>query len=134
MVLIKSAHHWLGRSSSVDGAGLQHWLTQSSSRIVFSVSHRHLVRRYWRQQLTAIDIPMPDAALRLQLWHQTFPNGVKSMGKVRWSALAQGILLSNSQIVEIGRQTGLLAGDEAITIDHLQQALAQQGHDWKLRQ
>ncbi|MEO1183149.1 MAG: hypothetical protein AAFX51_20520, partial [Cyanobacteria bacterium J06636_28] len=85
------------------------------------------------QQLTAINIPMPDAELRLQLWHQTFPDGVKSMGKVRWSALAQGISLSNGQITEIGRQAGILAGDQAITIDHLQQALAQQGQDWKLR-
>ncbi|MEL6229878.1 MAG: hypothetical protein AAFR24_08195 [Cyanobacteria bacterium J06627_3] len=133
VVLIKAAHHWLGRSSAIDRAGLQHWLTQASAQIIFSVSHRHLVRRYWRQQLTAIDIPMPDAELRLQLWHQTFPDGVKSMGKVRWSALAQGISLSNGQITEIGRQAGILAGDQAITIDHLQQALAQQGQDWKLR-
>ena len=133
VVLIKVAHHWLGRASAIDRAGLQHWLTQSSAQIIFSVSHRHLVRRHWRQQLTAIDIPMPDAELRLQLWRQTFPDGVKSMGKVRWSALAQGISLSNSQIMEIGRQAGMLARDEAITIDHLQQALAQQGQDWKLR-
>ena len=133
VVLINAAHHWLGRASAIDRAGLQHWLTQSSAQIIFSVSHRHLVRRHWRQQLTAIDIPMPDAELRLQLWRQTFPDGVKSMGKVRWSALAQGISLSNSQIMEIGRQAGMLARDEAITIDHLQQALAQQGQDWKLR-
>ena len=53
---------------------------------------------------------MPHAELRLQLWQQTFPDGVKSMGKIRWSTLAEGLSLSNSQIREIGRVTKNLAG------------------------
>ncbi len=133
VVLIKSAHHWLGRHSAIDSATLQHWLTTSSAHIVFSVRHRHLVRHHWRRQLTAIDIPKPNAELRLKLWQQAFPDGVKSMGQVRWTALAEGLLLTNSQIVQIGCIAKNLASGTAITIDHLQQALQQQGHVWKLR-
>ncbi|MBT9314161.1 hypothetical protein IXB50_01830 [Leptothoe spongobia TAU-MAC 1115] len=133
MVLVKSAHHWLGRNSTVERAPLQHWLTTSSAHILFSVRHRHLVRHHWRQQVTVLDIPMPDADLRLQLWQQSFPESVKGMGKVRWTALAESLPLSYNQILEIGQMTKTLAGDEAITIDHLQQVLTQQGQDWKLR-
>ena len=57
VVLIKSAHYWLGRNSAIESATLQHWLTNSSAQIIFSVPHRHLVRRHWRQQLTAIGYP-----------------------------------------------------------------------------
>ncbi|MFG6097971.1 hypothetical protein SPB21_22080 [Leptothoe sp. ISB3NOV94-8A] len=133
IVLIKSAHHWLGRNSAIDTAALQHWLTKSSTHVFFIVHHRHLIRHQWRQQLTTIDIPMPNTELRLQLWQQIFPNGVKSMGKVRWTTLAEGLSLSTQQITEIGRMTHRLAGDEEITINHLQQALNQQEHFWKLR-
>ena len=133
VVLIKSAHHWLGRNSTIESAALQHWLIKSSAHIIFAVRHRHLVRRHWRQQLTAIDIPMLTADLRLQLWQQAFPDDVKSMGKVRWHALAEGLLLSQDQILEIGHIARKLAGDEAVTIDHLQNALNQQGQTWKLR-
>ncbi len=62
IVLIKAAHYWLGRWS--ERAALQQWVAHSSARIIFAVSHRHLVRRYWRQQLTVLDIPMPDAERR----------------------------------------------------------------------
>lgn len=133
IVLVKSAHHWLGRHSAIDAAALQNWLTSSSVRIIFAVPHRHLVRRHWRQQFTTIDIPRPDAELRLQLWQQAFPDGIKSMGKVRWTALAEGLPLTCSQIIEIGRVTQKLAGEAVMTIDHLQQALHQQGQTWKLR-
>lgn len=133
VILIKSAHHWLGRNSAVESAALQRWLTSSSTYVVFSVGHRHLVRHHWRRQLTTVEIPLPDADLRLQLWHQTFPNGVKSMGKVRWAALAEGLALSNRQILEIGYVAQKLAADEPVTINDLQQALTQQGHRWPLR-
>ncbi|MBX2862327.1 MAG: hypothetical protein KTR27_02130 [Leptolyngbyaceae cyanobacterium MAG.088] len=133
MVLIQSAHHWLGRHSAVETATLQHWLTHTSTHVIFSVHHHHVVRRQWRQQLTAITIPMPNAELRLQLWQQAFPDGVKAMGKVRWSALAAGLSLSSEEILEIGRLARNLAGDQMMTIDYLQQALHQKGHTQKLR-
>ncbi|MEM9978208.1 MAG: hypothetical protein AAF808_11320, partial [Cyanobacteria bacterium P01_D01_bin.2] len=132
-VLIKSAHHWLGQSSAVDRAALQHWLTASSARIIFSVRHRHLVRHYWRQQLTVIDIPMPDTDLRLRLWHRAFAEGVKGMGKVRWTALAEGLALSSAEITDIAKMAQSLADSEEIALNHLQQALIQQGHSWQLR-
>ncbi|MEM7795511.1 MAG: hypothetical protein AAF579_13810 [Cyanobacteria bacterium P01_C01_bin.118] len=133
MVLIKAAHHWLGRRSDVDRATLQHWLTNTSGHVVFSVSHRHLVRHYWRQQLTAVYIPMPDAELRLQLWQQSFPKGVKGMGQVRWTALAEGLSLAQHQILDISQTTKKLADDNVITLEHLQQVLDLQGYLWKLR-
>ena len=133
IVLIRAAHHWLGRHSPLDSGALQHWLVHSPAHIMFAVRYRHLVRRHWRQQLVPIDIPKPDAELRLQLWQQTFPDDVKAMGKVRWRSLAQGVELSCQQIRVIGDTTKTLAGSEAITIDHLQQALNQLGLGWKLR-
>lgn len=133
VVLVKSAHWWLGRESDIARTALQQWLTTSSARLIFSVRHRHLVRRHWRQQLTIVDIPMPDAEQRLQLWQQVFPDGVKSMGKVRWTALAEGLILSHNQIMEIGQRAKSLASGQDTTIDHLQEALHQQGQTWKLR-
>lgn len=133
IVLIKSAHWWLGRESAIGRAALQQWLTTSSAQLIFSVRHRHLVRRHWRQQLTIVDIPMLDAEQRLRLWQQVFPDGVKSMGKVRWATLAEGVVLSHSQIMEIGQRSKSLANEQDITIDHLQEALQQQGQTWKLR-
>ncbi|MEA5464875.1 hypothetical protein [Leptothoe sp. PORK10 BA2] len=134
LVLIPSAHHWLGRNAAIDRAALHNWLTHTSAHIIFTVSHSHLVRPQWRQRLTVLHIPMPDADLRLQLWHQSFPQGVKSMGKVRWAALAEALALSPQQILDIGQMTSSLAGNDPITIDHLQQVLHQQGQNWKLRQ
>lgn len=136
VILVKSAHHWLGKNSVIEQAALQHWLTHSltpHTHIIFSVPYRHLVRCHWRQKLRIIDIPMPDANLRLKLWHQALPNGVRGMGKVRWLALADGLALSGSQIIHMGQLTQILAGDNEITLDHLQQALMQQGQHWKLR-
>ncbi|MEM9807261.1 MAG: hypothetical protein AAF959_18505, partial [Cyanobacteria bacterium P01_D01_bin.56] len=133
MVLLKSAHHWLGRASSMEQALLQQWLNRSSSQIICTVPHRHLVRRHWRQQFAVIDVPKPNADVRLQLWNQAFTQGVKSMGKVRWQTLAEGLDLLPVEIERIGQATTKLAGQEPITIDHLQQALDQQGYRWKLR-
>lgn len=132
MVLIKSAHHWLGRNSPVDRASLQHWLTTSSAHILFSVGHRHLVRHYWRQQMTILNIPMPDANLRLQHWQQSFPQGVKGMGKVRWASLAEGLVLSPKQIREISYDTKTLATDETVSIQHLKQAISNSGKVWPI--
>lgn len=133
MVLLKSAHHWLGREFSMERALLQQWLKQSSSHILFTVQHRHLIRRHWRQQVTVVNIPRPNADMRLQLWNQAFTQGVKSMGKVRWQTLAEGLDLLPIEIERIGQATTKLARQEPITIDHLQQALDQQGYNWKLR-
>ncbi|MEM6255244.1 MAG: hypothetical protein AAF821_20205 [Cyanobacteria bacterium P01_D01_bin.156] len=135
IVLLKGAHRWLGRASStsIDQALLQKWVNQSSAHIVCTVQHRHLVRRHWRHQLTVIDVPNPNADLRLQLWKQAFPNGVKSMGKVRWQTLAEVLELVPGKIKAVGQTATKLAGNESVTIDHLQQALDQQGYAWKLR-
>ena len=76
---------------------------------------------------------MPDADLRLQLWHQAFADGVKGMGKVRWMALAEGLALSRAEIIGIATIAQALAGSEEIALKHLQQALVQQGQSWQLR-
>lgn len=133
MVLIKSAHHWLDRTAAVDQVVLQHWLAKTGGHVIFLVSHRHLVRRHWRQQLTIIEIPMPDAEIRLQLWQQSFPKGVKSMGPVRWQSLAEALAVSQQEIFDISQITKKLAGDAAITLEHLQNVLDQQGYTCKLR-
>ncbi|MEO0350595.1 MAG: hypothetical protein AAF282_11175 [Cyanobacteria bacterium P01_A01_bin.15] len=133
IVLIKSAHRWLGRTSAIDCAALQQWLTQSAAHVIFLVHHRHLVRRHWRQQLTVIDIPMPEADLRLRLWHQAFAGGVKGMGKVRWTTLAEGLALSKADIMDIATLAQALAGPDETALTHLQQALIQQGYSWQLR-
>ncbi|MBT9312129.1 ATP-binding protein [Leptothoe kymatousa] len=134
MVLVKAAHHWLGRHASMDRALLQKWFDQSSAHILCTVQHRHLVRRQWRQQFTAIEIPRPNADVRLRLWHQGFPGGVKSMGKVRWRTLAEKLELLPGEIDNIVQTTISFAmAADAVTIDHLQQALAQHGYSWKLR-
>ena len=133
MVLITSAHRWLAQASAIDSAALHHWLSHSSTHIVFTVAHRHLVRRHWRQQLTALDIPRADAQMRLQLWQQSFPGGVKGMGNVRWGYLAEALALSPQQITDIAQMTQALAQDAAATREQLQQVLAQQGYEWKGR-
>ena len=132
IILVKSAHHWLGRTSAIEQTALQRWLTNSSAHILFSVRHRHLVRHHWRQQLTVCDIPLPDADLRLQLWQQSFPQDIKGMGKVRWSILAAAVF-SPRQILDIGQMTKAIAGDNIPTVDQLQQILHQQGYSLKLR-
>ncbi|MEO0868903.1 MAG: hypothetical protein AAFY17_10730 [Cyanobacteria bacterium J06642_11] len=133
MVLIKSAHHWLGRTASIETAQVHQWLSQSSAHIICTVQHRHLVRRHWRQQFTTIDIPNPNTELRLRLWKQVFTSGVKSMGKVRWHSLADGLELLPGEIANIGQTTTQLAGQTLPTLNHLQQALDQHGHRWQLR-
>lgn len=132
IVLIKAAQHWLGRASTIEDTALQHWLHQSSAHIIFTVSHRHLVRRQWRQQLTIFDIPLPDASLRRQIWQQAFPDDIKGMGHIRWTSLAEALALSAEQISHISGMTKALAGKEPATVHHLRQILKQQGYNWKL--
>lgn len=133
ILLIKSAHRWLGRSVTIEDSVLQQWMSQTPAHIIFTVSHRHVVRHHWRQRLTMVDIPLPDAELRLRLWQQAFSNGVKGMGNARWTSLAEEIALSTQQIAQIFRRTKELAGEDDITIQHLKQVLADQGHVWKPR-
>ena len=133
MVLIKAAHHWLGRHADVERAALQHWLNNMSGHVIFSVRHRHLVRCHWRQQLTVVDIPMPDADMRLQLWQQSFPTGVKGVGKARWASLAEELVLSSEQIEQIVSLSKKLDENHEVTLEHLKQAILTNGHNWQPR-
>lgn len=131
VVLVKAAHRWLGKDVEPEvAAAVRRWLDGSSQRLWFSTGYRHLVRPSWRRQLTVVDLPAPGAEERLQLWHQAFPEGVKFMGPARWQALATGLPLSGAEIYQLATAVRQLATGDPITLEHLQQALANR---WQLR-
>ncbi|MBE9177525.1 AAA family ATPase [Oculatella sp. LEGE 06141] len=140
VLLVKSAHLWLGRSAVLGAAEINQFL-QERRRIagltLFSSHMRQSIKLVWQQQLDPLLLfPLPDAADRLRLWQQAFPQQVPLAADIDWAALAQHGNLSGGAITAIAREAAVLAiaaKEDTLQMSHIVEALAQKGQRLKRR-
>ncbi|HEY9630061.1 MAG TPA: ATP-binding protein [Coleofasciculaceae cyanobacterium] len=133
VLLIKSAHLWLGRSRQVESAALHQFLAQRHSQPVLtllSVLPSCIVPAEWRSQIdSTLAFPRPSVSDRLLLWQRTFPPQVPVATEIDWKALAK-LPLTGGDMGAIAQDAILYAAAiEApqVSMAHLRYVLAQRG-------
>ncbi len=134
VLLIKSAEHWLKRSSALSSVVMQQLIRQRHqqhhSLMLFSVRRVESVHLRWRQQLPQVlKFPIPDDAARAQIWQMALAAQVSMPSDLDWSRLAQQYVLTGGEIVAIARQAKHIAaiGQSPVEMAHLHQVLHQHG-------
>jgi ATPase family associated with various cellular activities (AAA) len=122
VLLIKSAKHWLGRSTPLSAAALHQFLTQRRSLPGVTLVS-------WQRQMDQVlAFPMPGLDDRCQLWQQAFCLSVPKAA-LDWKRLA-ALKLSGGEIGAIAHEAVLYAAAinaPKLTIDHILQVLSQRG-------
>ncbi|HEY9645474.1 MAG TPA: AAA family ATPase [Chroococcidiopsis sp.] len=134
IVLIKSAQHWLRRSSPLDAIALTRFLSQrrqQPSLTLLSVPLLPAVQVHWQRQVDAIlHFPLPNAGDRLTLWQHAFPSDIALDPTIDWGQLAARLRLPGGTIQAIAH-TAILhwrtVGSPSLSPDLLQQAIALHG-------
>jgi hypothetical protein len=131
VLLVKSAQHWLRRSSPVSETMVYQFLAQrrAAGMTLLSVLHQAAVQLRWQQQMNQIlTLPVPDRDARLVLWKQAFPPQLPLDSSLDWSLLAAQPRLTGGDIEAIARAAaiGLAAsGESALGMHHVIQAFTQ---------
>jgi len=127
VLLLKSAHCWLGRNAIL-ATELQPFLLarhRAISLTIFSTDRKELIKPSWQQQMSQIlTFPKPNQSSRFTLWQQAFPTQVTLADDIDWNALAR-LPLSAGEIQAIAREAAICAaanGFNLITMVDLQQA------------
>jgi hypothetical protein len=139
VLLVKSAKHWLGRSTALSAAALHQFLTQRRSLpgVTLLSEHRAAsVQVSWQQQMDQVlDFQMPGLDDRRQLWQQAFCLSVPK-AELDWKRLAT-LKLSGGEIGAIAHEAVLYAAAidaPKLTLDHILQVLSQKGKALKSSQ
>lgn len=110
LLLLQQGDRWFGRNATPEPTELAHWWQeqrQGQSLTLVSVEHLEAIRPYWRQQFDAIvQLPMPNARAREQLWSLAWPSTLKFRG-IDWQWVAQQLPLSGGQIQAIAETAHL---------------------------
>jgi hypothetical protein len=132
VLLIKSAKHWLGRSTTLSSVALHQFLTQRRSLpgvTLFSEHRAAALQVSWQRQMDQVlDFPMPGLDDRRQLWQQAFCLSVPKAA-LDWKHLAS-LKLSGGEIGAIAHEAVLYAAAidaPKLTLDHILQVLNQKG-------
>lgn len=127
VLLLKSAHCWLGRDA-VLAAELQAFLVARHRAIaltIFSATRKERIKPSWQRQMSQIlTFPQPNQSSRLILWKQAFPVQAPLADDIDWDALAR-FSLSAGEIQAIAREAAICAvadGAVSIAMVHLKQA------------
>jgi ATPase family associated with various cellular activities (AAA) len=138
VLLVKSAHHWLRRSSQLADAAVSQFLAQRriAGITLLSVSHQAAVQLRWQRQMSCITVPHPDRTARLVLWKQAFPPQLPLDSALDWSLLAAQPRLTGGDIAAIAHTAAIYlatSGDVALGLRHITQAFEQQGKAFKIQ-
>ena len=133
VLLLKSAHLWLGRTSGLDEADLHLFWQQRQQQLgitLFSAASRQTLKQTWRQQADQVlEFPWPNPGDRLKLWQQTFPATVPLDPGIDWQLLAHKFSLSGGEIRAIAQAATIYAAADSPTLKvkmaHILQALQQ---------
>lgn len=131
VLLVKSAHHWLRRSSQVADATVHQFLAQrrAAGITLLSVSQQAAVQLRWQQQMDRIlPLPLPDRDARLMLWKQAFPSQLPLDPTLDWSLLAAQPRLTGGEIEAIARTAAICLAtsrESALGLHHVMQAFEQ---------
>ncbi|MBD2082869.1 AAA family ATPase [Leptolyngbya sp. FACHB-17] len=106
-VLIKSAERWLKRSAPI--AQVIQLIEARSGLTCFSVRHRLAIPTALRSRIHfTIEFSKPDAAARVQLWKQAFPE-VTPISEIDWQTLAKKHSLTGGEIQKIAEISAIEA-------------------------
>ncbi len=128
VLLLKSAHLWLGRTTLLSPSVVQQFLAlrqQHDGITLLSTHHKQSLAAHWRRQLTPLlDFPLPDRTTRLKLWQQAFPAQTPLNTDIDWHGLAQQFAFSGGEISAIARDAAIdaAATESSVTMQHLIQA------------
>jgi ATPase family associated with various cellular activities (AAA) len=129
ILLLKSAHLWLGRSAPLPAAAIAQFLARRASPSLTLLSSPHLpaLTPVWRSaQLLTLHFLRPQPAARRQLWQRAFPPQVPLDRHIEWEWLAQKFPLSGGEIQEKARSAAIYAMADSggpVTMQHIRQAL-----------
>ncbi len=140
VLLLESAHHWLGRSPNLDLALVRQFLAQARTLhagdegppqvglVILTTKYLQSIRPSWRLQLDGlIEFPYPDESARKALWHQAIPQDLPKDHHITWTQLAKQLPLTGGEIFILA-QTAVALAQQAesptLTIAILNQALA----------
>lgn len=130
VLVLKSAHHWFGRSPILETGIIQQWLAQRRTQpglTLITTRHRQAIKPSWQRSFDGvIEFSLPTAAARQTLWRQAIPADLALSDDLAWGHLAQ-LRLSGGDIGTLAQTAIALAQQSTppqITADHLRQALA----------
>lgn len=139
VLLLKSAHLWLGRSSLLSPAALhQFWQQRQRLRgiTLLSLHQSSGLQPQWRQQVDyLLKFPQPQFDERLRLWQQAFPLEVPLSQEIDWQVLAKHLPLTGKEIATLAQDAIFQAAATAATqveMHHILQALHYRGKTLKL--
>ena len=137
VLLIKSARHWLGRSTALSTAAIHQFLTQRQSLpgvTLLSEDRVASVQISWQRQVDQVlAFPLPGLDDRRQLWQQAFGLAVPQ-AEINWDALAT-IRLNGGEIGAIAHEAVLYAAATdapKLMMEHILQVFSQKGKALKL--
>lgn len=106
LLLLQQGDRWFGRNATPEPPELAHWWQeqrQSQGLTLVSVERLEAIRPYWRQQFDAIvQLPMPNARAREQLWALAWPSTLRFRG-IDWKWVAKQLPLTGGQIQAIAQ-------------------------------
>lgn len=131
VLLLKSAHCWLGRQSPVPD--LHQFLAtrqQQGGITLLSTNAKHRVRVYWQHQLDGmLEFPSPDVGDRLRLWQQAFTPEITLDEGIDWAQLAENWPLNGGEIRAIAQEAMVYATtnteESTLRMEHLLHAYQQ---------
>jgi hypothetical protein len=104
LLLLEQGDRWFGRHATPEPTELAHWWQeqrQSQGITLVTAERVEAIRPYWRQRFDAIvQLPMPNAKAREQLWALAWPATTKFRG-IDWPWVAQQLPLTGGQIQAI---------------------------------
>jgi hypothetical protein len=140
VLVLESAHHWLGRNPTLDATLVHQLVSQLCSHhnqaaedaqpglVILTTHYLQAIRPSWRQQLDGIiEFPQPDEVARKALWHQTIPPELSKDRHLSWTQLARQLPLTGGEIITLAQTAVGLARQSdppTLTAGCIQQALA----------
>jgi hypothetical protein len=133
VLLIRSAHLWLGRSSPLTQAEIHRFLDQRQripAITLLTTPFKQSVRLSWQRRFDRVlEFPLPSRSDRLKLWQQSFSAQIPLDHQIDWEHLAQ-LRLTGGEIGAIAYDAALnfaVSEDSTLGMNHLVQALEQSG-------
>lgn len=120
VLVLKSAHHWFGRSPILETGIIQQWLAQRRTQpglTLITTRHRQAIKPSWQRSFDGvIEFSLPAAAARQTLWRQAIPADLALSDDLTWGHLAQ-FRLSGGDIGTLA-QTAIALAQQSTPPDH----------------
>lgn len=133
VLLIRSAHLWLGRSTPLSQAEIHRFLDQRQqiqAITLLTAPFKQSVRLSWQRRFDRVlEFLLPSRSDRLKLWQQALSDQVPLDRQIDWEHLAQ-LKLTGGEIGAIAYDAALnfaVSDDSTLGMHHLVQALEQSG-------